>query len=1111
MVFDQLALTNTSNTVQWIQYVFVPHIKDPRTGKQFCANGINDTVRITINPQPKIKIEEMDTIYCNNSSFDFRLSTPSYTTGTMVYDLTINASGDSVAHVLTNVTDSLLYHTIHTINETLINDKDSTFRTVTYHFVPRIKDPSANASYCSNGTDTTIVIYILPTLKTVATSDTFYGGWNISCHGLYDGNINLQTHGGYISFPWYNQDDASYSWSTGSIDRNLNTLNAGTYSVQVTDANGCKATDTITLTEPEELRVNLSPEQASCESTADGKLTADITGGTSYYQATWKGPNNYKVVNDSVIQNDSLNDLFAGSYTLIVKDRNECPTSDSATINTPRMILELNPYDFDGYELACAYPSDNDVLNIKTEVKASSDSMLIIIQSPDGNTHIQTRPLTSDYTYKYSPPLEGKYIVHLINKESNCKKIDSIVLHAPPPVEVHSHLSSFGTEQYNISCSGRTDGIIVIDSISGGHQNYKINWETVSGTGINNDNYIQEGLSAGSYVVKVRDSLKSYGETYYCEYTDTITLTAPPALRMDTAEISDYNGYNVSCYGNFDGELKVKIYGGYGDYNFEWSSEQGDGIIPDSQNQYMLSAGTYNFKVTYGEYGSCETSWDIELTQPDSLHIDPDLSWYHSTNVSCNGSHDGKIIPNPSGGVGSYVYNWASADGMGIVPGAPEQNNLAAGNYTLLIKDDNSCYSNWNIHLVEPEPLSAMINSTNITCDAKDNGTAKVILGGGTAPYTYDWSNGDTSSYISNLAAGYYSVVANDANDCGISAGVTIHNPDVLKVQPIVDRPVSCYGMQDAAISVMVNGGSEPYRYRWDESGEETDSLAGIGAGTYIIDISDAANCHARDTIRLQQPQKLLSSAVVNNVTCAGATNGTIDLSISGGTPNYHVIWPDSLMQGTMSQTGLAGGNYNISVVDEHNCLLDTVVQVAEPGPIRVSYEKDAPWCPDSKDGGMSADIEGGTPPYNYFWDDMDQRFGNFNLNVQDLDEGYYRFTVSDANQCENMDTIYLEATSRNCLVIPTGFTPNGDGYNDRWQITVNSGIDEMEMYELYPEAVVEIFNRWGQLIFKSDPGYTREWDGTFDGRPMPIDSYHYVINLHNGNPDIVGNVTIIR
>ena len=159
----------------------------------------------------------------------------------------------------------------------------------------------------------------------------------------------------------------------------------------------------------------------------------------------------------------------------------------------------------------------------------------------------------------------------------------------------------------------------------------------------------------------------------------------------------------------------------------------------------------------------------------------------------------------------------------------------------------------------------------------------------------------------------------------------------------------------------------------------------------------------------------------------------------------------------------------------------------------------------------MSADIEGGTPPYNYFWDDMDQRFGNFNLNVQDLDEGYYRFTVSDANQCENMDTIYLEATSRNCLVIPTGFTPNGDGYNDRWQITVNSGIDEMEMYELYPEAVVEIFNRWGQLIFKSDPGYTREWDGTFDGRPMPIDSYHYVINLHNGNPDIVGNVTIIR
>jgi len=88
------------------------------------------------------------------------------------------------------------------------------------------------------------------------------------------------------------------------------------------------------------------------------------------------------------------------------------------------------------------------------------------------------------------------------------------------------------------------------------------------------------------------------------------------------------------------------------------------------------------------------------------------------------------------------------------------------------------------------------------------------------------------------------------------------------------------------------------------------------------------------------------------------------------------------------------------------------------------------------------------------------------------------------------------------CITVPNAITPNGDGVNDTWII---------DQIEIYPEVKVEIYNRWGELIFHAPKGYTKPWDGTFKGRELPIDSYHYVIDLNNGRDVVTGSITIIR
>ena len=161
--------------------------------------------------------------------------------------------------------------------------------------------------------------------------------------------------------------------------------------------------------------------------------------------------------------------------------------------------------------------------------------------------------------------------------------------------------------------------------------------------------------------------------------------------------------------------------------------------------------------------------------------------------------------------------------------------------------------------------------------------------------------------------------------------------------------------------------------------------------------------------------------------------------------------------------------------------------------------------CPEMLDGDIYIQAIGGINPYSFLWSNSETT--SF---LQGISAGEYVVRLTDANECELEDSVMITSIHPECLEIPTGFSPNQDGTNDYFEIGVIEPSSQI-LLELYPDIIVEIFNRWGEMVFRSEKGYPSPWDGTFKGRDLPIDSYHYIIDLNNGTKPIVGNISIVR
>ena len=367
----------------------------------------------------------------------------------------------------------------------------------------------------------------------------------------------------------------------------------------------------------------------------------------------------------------------------------------------------------------------------------------------------------------------------------------------------------------NVSCNGGTNGTATVTA-SGGIGPYTYSWSPSGGTAAT-----ATGLAAGNYTVTITDIIG-------CTTTATATITQPTAISGTTVVT------NIACNGGSTGAINLTPTGGSAPYTFNW----GGGIT--TEDRTGLAAGIYTVTIT--DANGCTGTVTATVTQPASAVSGTTVV----TNIACNGGSTGAINLTPTGGSAPYTFNW----GGGIT--TEDRTGLSAGTYTVTITDANGCTGTVTATVTQPTAMSATVSQTNVSCNSGSNGTAGIVVTGGTTPYTYSWSpSGGTAATATGLLAGTYTVTVTDANACTITRTVTITQPTAISGTTVVTN-IACNGGSTGAINLTPTGGSAPYTFNWG-GGITTEDRTGLAAGTYTVTITDANGCTGTVTATVTQ------------------------------------------------------------------------------------------------------------------------------------------------------------------------------------------------------------------------------------------------------------------
>jgi gliding motility-associated-like protein len=501
-----------------------------------------------------------------------------------------------------------------------------------------------------------------------------------------------------------------------------------------------------------------------------------------------------------------------------------------------------------------------------------------------------------------------------------------------------------------------------------------------------------------------------------------------------------------------------------------------------------LKADLYGVFVT--DDNGCEAQKDIYINEPQEPLL---ASLDTIIHAHCFGDNSGQILRTTSGGIPPYNWDWNNGET------SEDATNIYAGTHILNLSDANSCEFIDTIIITHPDKLIATTEQLNADCNGNRDAYAKVIPKGGTIPYTYLWSTGSVNDSIHKIAQGTHSVTVTDKLNCTVVKTVDITQPNDITFTHLVDS-VNCYGFSDGSITVEVFGGTEPYYISFGDSTfskintENSYVLNNVPKGMYNVTVIDKNQCVVQKAIQVYEPDTLHWSVETVDVKCYREANGSIDLTIWGGTPSYNYLWNSG--DSIQDIDSLVANNYEVTVSDHHGCTIIAYAWIEEPQPLILESDVYDVTCRDQQDGKIQVYVSGGIEDYSYLWSN-----DGTSDNIYELPAGKYYIVVRDSNDCIKTDTFNINVTDIDCIDPPTAFTPDGDDYNDTWHL---------ENIHLFPNAEVQVFNKWGQQMFYSKGEYTA-WDGTFKGGKLPAATYYYIIDLHNGSAKYTGPVTIVK
>jgi PKD repeat protein len=413
------------------------------------------------------------------------------------------------------------------------------------------------------------------------------------------------------------------------------------------------------------------------------------------------------------------------------------------------------------------------------------------------------------------------------------------------------------------------------------------------------------------------------------------------------------------------------------------------GLTPTSfiqnPNITFTTAGTYS--VTLIATNADGSDSEIK-TNYITVNAIPQISSFSTTNIICNGDYSGQIIVNMSSGQSPFLYNMNNGGNQN----SNTFNNLAAGNYSFIVTDNNTCSNTSSTSISQPSILSLNFTNLNSTYCNLNSGSFNLNATGGTPNYSYSINGGpfQPSNSFMNLPSGNHTGTVQDANGCQASINIFVSNINETFTTTIQTTNSAC-GLNNGTATALINGTSNGYTFLWDNN-QTTATASGLGVGTHTVTVTNNNGCTGVSTFNIGNVNAPIVSVQTTDILCNGQTTGIAVATISGGSPSYNLNW--SFGGDSLTETHLDQGNYNLIVTDDASCQTTVSFSITEPPLLTINFSKTDEHCA-KEDGIIEAIITGGESPYQYTWNNL--ATGNINNN---LAAGSYSVTVVDQKDC---------------------------------------------------------------------------------------------------------------
>jgi large repetitive protein len=833
---------------------------------------------------------------------------------------------------------------------------------------------------------------------------------NVGCFGGSNGSATVNSSGGTPAY--------FYSWSPyGGNAQTASNLGAGTFTVTITDIYGCMQKAQTVITQPAILTGSVSAtSNVSCNGGANGSGTVAGSGGTPGYTYAWS---------PSGATTATANNLAAGTHTATITDANGCTTQVLVTINQPTPLSA----------------------SVSTSNNVSCNG------GNNGSATVSAAGGTGPYTYSWNTnPVQttatatnlgiGTYVATVTDSKGCVVSANSVTITQPPVLTVSA------TPTSSISCNST---IIISASASGGSGSYFYSWNT----GSTNDSIT---VGTGTYSVTVTDGAGCNAGTTVSVQASNSTLSSsitPPATLCNGASTTltmnasgGFGGYSylwstgatstsiITVAGNYcctvtdgggcqttacvtvnqnppvtasigtpqnvcpGGTTTITASGGGGQapYSYLWNTGQTTASVVQPQ-------GTYTVTVSDATGTSCSATATVTISQSPTMTLS-----LGSTNVGCFGSANGTASVYASGGMPGYTYSWTPAGGTNATA-----SNLGPGNYTVTVTDAIGCTKTGNVSISQPpSAVSALASSTNILCFGQANGTASASGSGGYSPYYYYWSNnGASTSSITGLAPGVYSVTVADSSGCYALATTTVTSPSDISLS-YTTSAASC-GTNNGSATVMPTGGAGAYTYTWAPVGGNGATASSLAAGNYTVTVKDGNGCQKQLVVTVPSTSSVVNANFAASTACLNTVTTYTDLSTANN--DVIVAWNWNFGESSSgssnvsslqnpSHTYSSAGTFTSSLVvtTQMGCA-DTIFVAVTVNPLPVISFTWSTGCSGVTTFSNSSSISGGTIT-NWSWNFGDPNSGP--LNISNLQNPSHAYGVSGAYQ------VLLTATSNN-------------------------------------------------------------------------------------------------